>query len=243
MTVKALHSELKITQNCNSLLLELVYQLEHNAVSNSQYHRRETLEINPVPSAIQDNVIIFKCRKHRQNVLCNHKNLQSKGSELTQLKFSGKLFVNESLSHENQQLAYKCRKLKSARKIYSTWFYNNCVNIKLSEHSNPVKIFHVRDTENLIGTDNLEFFQLNSYIYFYCCCYLVDVIVGSSRRGCSVEKGVLGDFADFKGERRCRSSFQLSCRPDNLRLSCRDCEVFVRAYFKEHRPATASILL
>ena len=111
----------------------------------------------------KDRVIVkFKCRKHRQKVLYNRKNLQSKGLELTQLKFSGKLFVNESLSHENQQLAYKCRKLKSARKIYSTWFYNNCVNIKLSEHSNPVKIFHVRDIENLMGTDNLEEFLRNS---------------------------------------------------------------------------------
>ena len=43
---------------------------------------------------------------------------------------------------------------------------------KLSEHSNLVKIFHVRDIENLMGTDNLEEFlkriQLNCYI-FYCC--------------------------------------------------------------------------
>ena len=192
---EALHSELKITQNCNSLLLEHVYQLERNAVSNSQYHRIKTLEINPVPSAIQDNVlektvcqalslteinvsrdelhschrlnkkdrviVKFKCRKHRQNVLYNRKNLQSKGLELTQLKFSGKLFVNESLSHKNQQLAYKSRKLKRARKIYSTLFYNNCVNIKLSEHSHPVKNFHVKDIENLMGTDNLEEFLRN----------------------------------------------------------------------------------
>ena len=157
----------------------------------------------------KDRVIVkFKCRKHRQKVLYNRKNLQSKGLELTQLKFSGKLFVNESLSHENQQLAYKCRKLKSARKIYSTWFYNSCVNIKLSEHSNPVKIFHVRDIENLIGTDNLEellripekFFQLNCYTLY--CCYLVAVTVGSSRRGCSVEKGVLGDCTEFLAERQ-----------------------------------------
>ena len=54
---EALHFELKITKNCNSLLLERVYQLERNAVSNSQYHRRETLEINPVLSAIQDNIL------------------------------------------------------------------------------------------------------------------------------------------------------------------------------------------
>ena len=51
---KTLHSELKITESCNSLLLECVYQLEHNAVSNLQYHWIETLEINPVPLAIQD---------------------------------------------------------------------------------------------------------------------------------------------------------------------------------------------
>ena len=54
---EAPHSELKITQNCNSLLLERVYQLELHAVSNSQYHRRETVGINPVPSAIQDNIL------------------------------------------------------------------------------------------------------------------------------------------------------------------------------------------
>ena len=51
---ETLHSELKITQNCSSLPLGHVYQLEHDAVSNSQYHRREALEINPVPLAIQD---------------------------------------------------------------------------------------------------------------------------------------------------------------------------------------------
>ena len=54
---ETLHSELKITQNCNSFLLERVYKLERNAVSNSQYHRRETWEIHPVPLAIQDNVL------------------------------------------------------------------------------------------------------------------------------------------------------------------------------------------
>ena len=54
---EALHSELKITQNCNSLLLERVYQLERNAVRNSQHHRRQTVETNSVPSAVQDNVL------------------------------------------------------------------------------------------------------------------------------------------------------------------------------------------
>ena len=157
---ETVHSELKTTQNCNCLLMERVYQLEHNTVTNSQYHRRETLEINPVPLTIQDNVleetlrhafsltginmspdqvhafhrlnkkdrviIKLKCRKHRQNVLYDRRNLQSKGLELTQLKFSGKLFVNESLSHENKQLTYKCWKLKSASKIFSVFLQQLC---------------------------------------------------------------------------------------------------------------------
>ena len=109
-------------------------------------------------------VVKVKCRKHGENVLYNRKNLQSKWLDLTQLKFSGKLFDNESLSHENEQLVYKCGKLRNARKIYSTWFYNNCVNIKLSEHSNQVRIFHVKDIENLMGTDNFEEFLRNSSI-------------------------------------------------------------------------------
>ena len=55
----------------------------------------------------QDRVIVkFKCRKHRQNALYNRKNLQSKGLELPSLKFSGKLFVNESLSLKSATCPY-----------------------------------------------------------------------------------------------------------------------------------------
>ena len=66
-------------------------------------------------------IIKFKCRKQKHHVLLNHKTLQNKSLDLTQLKFSGKLFVNESMCHENHQLAYKCCQLKSVHKIHSTW--------------------------------------------------------------------------------------------------------------------------
>ena len=89
-------------------------------------------------------------------VMYKRKNLGNKSQELSNLKFSGRLFVSESMSHENQQLAYKCRQLKSARKIHSTWFFNNVVNLKLTEHGRIYKIFHVTDIENLLEIDNLE---------------------------------------------------------------------------------------
>ena len=93
----------------------------------------------------KDCVIIkLKCRKHKHRVLLNRKTLQNKSLDLTQLRFSGKLFVNESMCHENHQLANKCCQLKSACKIHSIH-----------------KIFHATDIEKVLGVDNLI------YIYEY----------------------------------------------------------------------------
>ena len=184
------YSELQQCKSFNSHLLDRIIQLEHNAVTNSQYSRRETFEVNPVPAEIQDDVleasvckglsltgvtvapedlhachrmkrldrviIKCKCRKQKQSAMYKRKNLGTKSQELSNLKFSGRLFVSESMSIENQRLAYKCRQLKSAGKIHSTWFFNNIVNVKLTEHGRIHKIFHVTDIENLLKTDNLE---------------------------------------------------------------------------------------
>ena len=50
----------RFTLNCksfNSHLLNRIIQLERNAVTNSQYSRRETIEVNPVPTETQDDVL------------------------------------------------------------------------------------------------------------------------------------------------------------------------------------------
>ena len=52
-----LNSELAVSKCYNRLLTERIIQLETNAVSNAQYHRRESLEINPVPTSIGDDVL------------------------------------------------------------------------------------------------------------------------------------------------------------------------------------------
>ena len=39
------YSELQISRNCNNHLLQRIILLERNVVTNSQYHRRETIEI------------------------------------------------------------------------------------------------------------------------------------------------------------------------------------------------------
>ena len=86
-----------------------------NVVSNDLHacHRRKRT----------DRVIAkFKCHKQKYSVMYKHKNLGNKSQELSNLKFPGRLFVSESMSHQNQQLTYKCQQLKRAQKIHSTWF-------------------------------------------------------------------------------------------------------------------------
>ena len=41
---------------------------------------------------------------------------------------------------------------------------NNVINVKLSERSNPAKIFHITDIEKLSGIDNLDEFITNTSI-------------------------------------------------------------------------------
>ena len=113
-------------------------------------------------SRLNSNVIAkIKCRKQRHSILINRKNLRNKSDVLTQLNFSGRLFVLDSMCQENHQLSYKCRQLKNAGKIHSTWFWNNSVKVKLNERSQPTKIHHV-DTEKRLGVGNLDEFINNT---------------------------------------------------------------------------------
>ena len=51
------YSELLQCKSFNSHLLTRIIQLERNAVTNSQYSRRKTIELNPVPVEIHEDVL------------------------------------------------------------------------------------------------------------------------------------------------------------------------------------------
>ena len=105
----------------------------------------------------KDTVIVkFKCREQKCSILISRKNLRNKSDVLTQLNFSGRLFVSESMCHENHQLSYKWSQLKNTGKIHSTGFWNTPDNVKLNERSQPTKIHHVIDIEKLLGVDNFR---------------------------------------------------------------------------------------
>lgn len=185
-------SQLAIVKTVNSRLLDRIMYLEKNTLSTSQYHRRETIEINPVPHDIDDQVledtvcealsltghtvtpddlqachrlkrkdrviVKFSSRKLKNKIVKDRKKLNEKGRDLTNLKFSGKLFVSESMCKENQDLFYICRQLKTAKKIHATWFYNNVINMKLHENDRPTKIYHKCDIEELLQVENIDEF-------------------------------------------------------------------------------------
>ena len=92
----------------------------------------------------------FKCRKLKQKVFVNWKNLRNKSEDLRELKSSSKLFISESMCHENHQLAYKCRQLKNAGKIHSTWFWNNAVTVNLVKEVTPSKFFILLTLKNFL---------------------------------------------------------------------------------------------
>ena len=83
--------------------------------------------------------------------------------ELSQLKFSGKLFISKGMCYENQQLAYKCRQPKNSKKIHSTWFCNNTVNNKVTPNEKIHQIFNTTDIEKLLGIEDLEDFINNTF--------------------------------------------------------------------------------
>ena len=107
-------------------------------------------------------ILKFKDRKLKHSIQINKKVLQHKSLELSQLKFSGKLFISESMCYENQQLAYKCCQLKNSKKIHLTWFWNNAVNIKVTPNGEIHQIFHTTDIEKPLGNENLENFINNT---------------------------------------------------------------------------------
>ena len=109
-------------------------------------------------------VLKFKSKKQKRKILID-RNLRNESENLSQLKFSGKLFISESMCHKNHQLECKCRQLKSAGKIHSMWFWNNVINVKLNETSQPAKIYRTIDSKKLLRVDNLdEFINSTSFL-------------------------------------------------------------------------------
>ena len=82
----------------------------------------------------------FKSRKLKYKVINNRKTMKNKSKELNKLKFSNNLYISESMCAGNHSLLFKCCKLKKARKIFNTWFFNNTINVQLNQSGEIHKV-------------------------------------------------------------------------------------------------------
>ena len=140
-----------------------------------QYNRKNNLEIQGIPSTVDDEVLedkvieIFKCLKiplaksdtedcHRlgksnpKNTVVrfvNRKNCYAALSKKLDLQHIDKaklgfpeanLFFNENLTPYNQKLAWKCRELKRAGKIHSTWSTKGVIKLRRTMNERAISI-------------------------------------------------------------------------------------------------------
>ena len=67
--------------------------------------------------------------------------MKIKSEELNGLNFSNDLYISESMCAVNQGLFFKYRKLKKARKIFNTWFFNNAIKVQINQSRKIPKVF------------------------------------------------------------------------------------------------------
>ena len=51
------YAELQISRNCNFHLLQKIVRPGRNPATNSQYHRRGLIELNPVPKSLEEEIM------------------------------------------------------------------------------------------------------------------------------------------------------------------------------------------
>ena len=61
----------------------------------------------------------------------------------------------------NHGLFFKCQKLKKARKIFNTWFFDNAINAQLNQSREILKIFYTEDLAVLLKVDDFNSFLIN----------------------------------------------------------------------------------
>ena len=103
----------------------------------------------PSKSSPQPVIIKFVNRKNCDLIMANKKKFTS--CDKTSLGFdeSVKFYVCDNLSPANKRISWKCRQLKRANKISSTWSQNGVVHIRVVDGERYKKITHNSDLESM----------------------------------------------------------------------------------------------
>ena len=103
----------------------------------------------------RDDPQVFQQKK--RNDIFKKKNLNGKSDELKNLGFlTTKLFISDSMCHENHQFFYRCRQSKRWCLLHLAWFFSNCIYVKVGENSGATKIKHICDIEKALNMENID---------------------------------------------------------------------------------------
>ena len=59
--------------------------------------------------------------------------MKNKYKELSIIKFAINLCIFETTCSDRHSLFFKCKRLKKAKKIFNVWFFNNAINVQLTQ--------------------------------------------------------------------------------------------------------------
>ena len=95
---------------------------------------------------------VLQQKKKRNDVIFKKISFNGKSGKLKNLGFtSAKLFISDSMYHENHQFFYRCKQLT----LYSVWFFSNCIYVQIGKNSDATKIKHVCDIEKAFNVENI----------------------------------------------------------------------------------------
>ena len=92
-------SELQISKTCNSLLCKRIIDLERSSQDNTQYLRRDMIEISPVPPEVSNNEL--------EGLVCKALSLTGNGVSPNNIEACHRLKKKENII-----IKFKSRKLK-----------------------------------------------------------------------------------------------------------------------------------
>ena len=90
----------------------------------------------------KSTIVGFVNRKHCNAILS--KKFETSQIDKSKLGFESnvKLYVSENLTPYNQHLASKCRELKRAGVIHSSWSSKGIINLRRTANEHPIRIDH-----------------------------------------------------------------------------------------------------
>ena len=127
-----------------SMMSEINLSIEENDIEAChRFGKRD------VTSKSKKTIVRFANRKNCSKIIENKRKPAKLNNQKHNFREGTKLFVSESLTPMNESIAFNCRKLKCKELIHSCYSRNGIINIKMTDKSQPIKIFYMEKLVNL----------------------------------------------------------------------------------------------